>query len=131
MEKLQIKPEDPYLAYWTKLLSPIYGEKTYEEFQNENSEWLAEKYGLRFSESGNKHMYVHSESKKKKFFEWLLNGYIGDLIEVLLKKTLKKKTLRKMKHLGPEASVIVSDDILKFHNHDKRVEYRDNWIKLS
>lgn len=129
MEKLQIKPEDPYLAYWTKLLTPIYGEKTYEDFKEENEKWLTEKYGLKLTDN-KKHLYVESESKLKKFFEWVLNGCIGNALENMLKKTFKKRTLRKMKHLGPEASIIVNDDILKFHNHDKRKDYYDKWIKF-
>jgi hypothetical protein len=128
MEHLQIKPKDPYLAYWTKLLSPIYGEDIYEEFKKENEIWIKEKYGLKFSDDSKKHMYVESDSKLKRFFEWLFGGLIGNLIERLLKKTFKKRILHKMKKLGPEASVIVSDDMLKFHNHDKRREYYEKWI---
>ncbi|MBU0577271.1 hypothetical protein KJ742_07045 [Patescibacteria group bacterium] len=130
MEKLQIKPEDPYLAYWTKLLSPIYGENVYEEFKKQNEIWLEEKYGLKFSDEQKKHLYVDRVSGIKGFFEWIFGGCFGNLIEKFLKKTFKKKTLHKMKHLGPEASVIVSDDILKFHNHDKRREYFEKWRKI-
>jgi hypothetical protein len=127
MEKLQIKPKDPYLAYWTKFLSPIYGEDVYEEFKKQNEVWIEEGYGLKFSENSKKHMYVSEKSGVKKFFEWLFGGLIGNLIEGLLKKSFKKRTLHKMKKLGPEASVIVSDDMLKFHNHDKRMEYYERW----
>jgi len=130
MEYLQIKPLDPYLAYWTKLLSPIYGEEIYEEFKKENETWIKEKYGLKFSDDSKKHMYVESDSKLKKFFEWLFGGLIGNLIERLLKKSFKKRTLHKMKKLGHEASVIVSDDMLKFHNHDKRGEYLEKWKNI-
>jgi hypothetical protein len=130
MEHLQIKPLDPYLAYWTKLLSPIYGEETYEEFKKENETWISEKYGLKFSDDIKKHMYVDKESGLKKFFELLFGGLFGDSIEGLLKKSFKKRTLHKMKKLGPDASIIVSDDMLKFHNHDKRREYYERWQKI-
>jgi len=130
MQPLQIKPKDPYLAYWTKLLSPIYGEEIYEEFKKENELWIGEKYGLRFADDSKKHMYVDKVGGIKKFFEFLLGGLFGNLIEGFLKKSFKKRTLHKMKKLGPEASIIVSDNILKFHNHDKREEYLRNWEKL-
>lgn len=130
MRYLQMKPLDPYLAYWTKFLCPIYGEDIYEKFKKENETWIDEKYGLKFSDDSKKHMYIgKNENVLKKFFEWLLGGCIGDLIEGLLKKSFKKRTLRKMKKLGPEANVIVSDDMLKFHNHDKRKEYYEKWRK--
>ena len=131
MEELQIKPEDPYLAYWTKMVSPIYGRETYEKFKTENERWLSEKYGLKFSDSDLKHMYVAEESGLKRFFEWMMKGWFGNLLEGLLKKTLKKRTLRKMKLLGPEADIIVSDDMLKFHNHDRRKEYYERWKNIS
>jgi len=127
MEELEIKPEDPYLAYWTSMLSPIYGEETYEEFKKANEKWLREKYGLKFADSVLKHMYVAEESGVKKFFEWMFGGWFGNLLEGILKKTFKKKTLAKMKKTGPEADIIVTDDMLKFHNHDRRAEYYGKW----
>ena len=130
MEPLQIKQLDPYLAYWTKFLSPIYGENIYDEFRKENEVWIEEKYGLKFSDENKKHIYISKENRKKKFMEWLLGGWLGDLIEGFLKKSFKKRTLHKMKKVGPEASIIVSDDILKFHNHDRREEYLKQWEKL-
>ena len=130
MNELELKPEDPYLAYWTKLLTPIYGEEMYENFKTHNSKWLKEKYGLKFSDNSKRHMFVENGSKIKRFFEYILNGKIGDLLENFLKKIFKKRTLHKMKHLGPEASVIVNDDILKFHNHDRRAEYLEKWKKI-
>ncbi len=129
--KLQIKPEDPYLAYWTKQLSPIYGEETYNEYMKQNEGWLKNEYGLKFAEDSKKHMYVYNRSMRKKFFEFIFGGWLGDLIEKLLKKTFKKRTLRKMKELGPEASIVVTDDMLKFHNNDKRREYYEKWEKIN
>ncbi|MFH1012827.1 MAG: hypothetical protein V1760_03720 [Candidatus Peregrinibacteria bacterium] len=124
---LQIKPVDPYLAYWTQNLTPIYGEAVYREFQRENQGWLKEKYGLSFLESSQRHLYPLRESKLKRFCEWLL----GNWFEHLLKKTFKKKTLASAGKLGPEASVIVSDDMLKFHNHDRRREFYERWLRTT
>ncbi len=129
--KLQIKPEDPYLAYWTKQLSPIYGEETYNEYMKQNEGWLKNEYGLKFAEDSKKHMYVYNKSIRKKFFEFIFGGWFGDLIEKFLKKTFKKRTLRKMRELGPEASIVVTDDMLKFHNNDKRREYLERWHRLA
>ena len=128
MAQFELKPEDPYLAYWTKNLRPIYGESVYQKFREQNEAWL-EGYGLRFDESYKRHMYHEQGGGGKRFWQWLLGGAIGDLFENLLKHTLKKRTLRRMSELGPEASVIVSDDILKFHNHDKRQEFLKDWQK--
>jgi len=128
MSEFELKPEDPYLAYWTKNLRPIFGQETYRAFREKNQEWLSG-YGLHFDDSYRKHMYHYEEGKLKKFSEWLLGGFPGDLLEKLLKATLKKKTLRSMKELGPEANVIVTDEVLKFHNHDRRKEFLNRWSK--
>ncbi len=131
MEPLALKPEDPYMAYWTRLLLPIYGKKTYQEFKQKNEEWLKKEYGMNFSDKNDKQLSFISDSHLKKIKEWLYRGWFGDLYESILKKTFKKRTLRKAKKLGPEASVIVSDSILKFHNKDRRQEYLERWKKQA
>lgn len=126
MREFELAKEDPYLAYWTKHLRPIVGHETYQEFQALNKDWLAQ-YGLRFDDSYKKHMYHYEDGRLKKFSEWLLGGFLGDQFEKLLKATLKRKTLKSMQNLGPDASVIVTDEILKFHNHDRRQEFFERW----
>ncbi len=131
MEELALNPTDPYLAYWTKMLCPVYDEGVYGEFQKANADWILKGYGLRFGLDCRKHLYVEGKSGLKKAVEWILAGKLGDGIEWLLTKTFKKKTLAHMQKLGPEASVIVTDDMLKFHNHDKRELYREKWLKYG
>lgn len=126
MKQFELGDEDPYLAYWTKNLRPIFGENAYQNFCNRNRDWLRG-YGLKFDDSRKKHMYLYKDSKTKKFAEWLLGGFIGTQLENLLKATLKRKTLNSMRSLGPEANVIVTDEVLKFHNHDRRQEFLDRW----
>ncbi len=126
-EPLLLHPEDPYMAYWTKLLMPIYGKKTYQQFMDENRGWLDQKYGLKFSDLTKKHLSFRRNSKAKRFWEWIFGGHFGDLCEWMLKKTFKKRTLAKSHKLGPEANVVVSDEMLKFHNYDKRTQYLKEW----
>lgn len=126
---LKKEHEDPYLGYWTKLIVPIYGKKTYQEFKLENQEWLEKKYGLKFTEPGNKAFPFPEHFKRKSFLEWVLKGWIGNGLEATIKFFFKKRTLKKKAQLGPLASVIVSDEILKFHNVDRRQEYFNQWIE--
>lgn len=127
MEPLLL-PEDPYMAYWTKLLLPIYGEKTYQKFREENQKWLWEKYGIRWPDP--KPIPFKRTGRFKKIMEWILGGWLGDFLEWVLKKTIKKRTLRNAQKLDADAGVIVLDDILKFHNHDRRKEYLERWEEL-
>lgn len=130
MEPLLLKPKDPYLAYWTKLLHPIYGMRSYRKFIEENQSWLRREYGLNFPEINERRFPFEQKSMWKNFWEWVLGGRFGSLIEGLLKRTFKKRTLKKASQLDPEASVVVSDDMLKFHNQDRRLEYFDLWKRL-
>jgi len=127
METLLQKPEDPYLAYWTKLLSPVYGEETYKKFTDENRVWIKQSYGLNFNDENLKRITYRGKSGTKRFFEWLWSGKLGDWTESLVKKIWKPRTSRHAAALGPEAKVVVSDDMLKFHNKDRRKEYSDRW----
>ena len=130
IEPLLLNQEDPYMAYWTKLIMPVFGEKTYNKFIEENRGWLEKSYGLKFSDKTRKQFGFHQKSFSQRFWEFALKGFVGNFIELLLKNTFKKHTLKKAGRLSHEASVIVTDDILKFHNHDRRREYLEKWRKL-
>lgn len=123
MGELQIQPEDPYLAYWTQTLAPIYGEAAYKEFKKANTPWLRERYGLLFLDSGKRQLFDFKASGFKRVLEWIFGAWF----ENLMKRTLKKKTLLSAARLGPEAGVIVNDQMLKFHNQDRRKEYLQKW----
>jgi hypothetical protein len=126
LEKLQIKPEDPYLAFWMIQLKPIYGEAVYRRFKSENEPWL-KNYGLHFQKEESLAFDSGKAPRVKTALEWILGGRFGDAIENFLKNTLKRKTLSSMKELGPKSSVIVNDSMLKFHNNDRRQEYYEKW----
>lgn len=131
MEKLELKREDPYLAYWTKLLMPIYGKKTYAQFIEMNKKWIDKKYGLKFRDIKERKFSFLGKSWIKKFWEWLLKGKRGDLLEQLIKSILEKRARKKADQLGPEANILISDDMLKFHNQDRRGEYLEKWKELT
>lgn len=129
MEKIKIQPNDPYLAYWTKLLTPIYGEETYKEFRKKNEKWIKEHYNLEFPDEEKKKVSFTHHHKLKRFFEWLLKGKLGHAVEGLIKKIFKKRTLKKAENLDEKAHVIIKDTMLKFHNHDRRKDFYENWEK--
>lgn len=130
MESLLTKEhEDPYLAYWTTLVTPIYGKETYEKFKTENQSWLKNKYQLRFGELNHKAFPFGKNKKNKSFFEWLLGGWPGNQMEKIIRFFLKKRALKKKEQLGSQASIVISDEMLKFHNIDRRQQYFDEWVE--
>lgn len=131
MEPLLLRPEDPYMAYWVKWLRPIYGKTTYKRFIEENRIWLKDGYGLLFTDIETQQFPFDQKSRWKNFWEWVLGGKVGNAMEGWVKKTFKKRTLKKVDQLESGASVVVSDDMLKFHNKDKRWEFYEKWKGLT
>lgn len=106
---------DIYFAYWLETLVAIINKnKSYEFFLTENNlpiSWFE---------------YIDTEYIKKQ--EWHTIKFLRslwDIQEYILKKILLPKTLRSYKKLGKPFWVIITDTILKFHNHDKRKKIRD------
>lgn len=124
MKEIALQDEDPYLAYWVKTLAPLYGGEMYEQFKKANQTFLKE-YGLNFTEESRKHLYEEpKESRLKQISEKILKGFLGRALEWFLKKTYKPKTLKHMAQLHNQDGIVVSDEMLKFHNEDRREEYR-------
>jgi hypothetical protein len=127
MGALEKKPEDPYLAYWTRHLKPVYGKSCYREFEQANREWLKKRYGLEMPDADSLRLPFSDKSGTRRFWEVLLRGRFGNLLEGLIRRLLRKRSLKKAKLLGPEAGVIIEDTMLKFHNNDRREEYQERW----
>jgi hypothetical protein len=127
---LNFKPillkDDVYFAYWLVALLPLYGsEKIWRKIAEENK-WISG-FVDSFEERREKYSEVRAgKSWWKNLNEWILKGLLGDFIE---KNLVKYFISRNAKRSLPEnASVIVSEAMLKFHNHDKRAEFRDKWL---
>lgn len=64
-----------------------------------------------------------------RFKEKFLNGKTGDRLEKWLDGEHHRRHQRRLASLGPEASVIVSERMLKFHNVDRRKEICERFAK--
>lgn len=128
LEKIAVK-DDIYLIYWIDNLIPVYDpENLHQSFLNANR-WVS-KYlpnGLRAYMLG-----AYCNTPIRKLFEKMWSGSYGDLME----KQAKAIQLAKMKRNYQSAQnagdtrVVVSDSMLKFHEMDRREEYRDKWLKI-
>ncbi|MBD3327887.1 hypothetical protein GF340_01135 [Candidatus Peregrinibacteria bacterium] len=111
---------DIYMHYWMKTLLPVYERNNmYCKFMNENS-------------------WINVSTKKKdlmkdeflfKFFRfplWLiLITPIGGFIERILKKWHLRRFENNKVVLKEDSDIRISEEMLKFHNHDKRKEIRE------
>lgn len=123
LEPVTIKPYDIYLTNWITQLKPIYyDEQTYRDFIFKNL-WV-KNYLMNFGKILN---YRHPEFKKnrsasfiKKISEKVLEGFLGNFAENLLRFFQKNRIGHKFAQHEISTAVIVSDKMLKFHENDKR-----------
>lgn len=116
-ESLQIDKEDIYLAFWMKSLKPITGYEIFKKFMQINCKWL----------SGYFHCYQKADSKseiavnEEKSLLAPIDNFIG-------KYQLKRIEQRK-KLLPDGRGINASCGMLKFHDNDRRYEFREEFLK--
>ncbi len=128
MHPLLLKEYDIYFAYWLMALIPIYGsDKVWQKLSDENV-W-ANRYFENFNDR--RFRYQKSRGKKdrilKKVLENMLSGGFGDRIEAKLKAYALKRYEKNAASLPKNASVIVSDSVLKYHNNDQREHFKNEF----
>lgn len=123
---------DVYFMYWFRTLQPLYGKETFQKFIREN-DWASEYFSDSQGEAkssvklfwNNGGIYRLSGA----FWEFVLGGFIGDFFEgIFSRKHLKRHALN-MKSFTGDSSVIVNKYMLKYHNVDRREEYRQKFFE--
>ena len=114
---------DFYLAYRIETLVPILDYNfIYKRFLSSNSWTIKITCDNIFLEQ--KKYIVVSGTKKK----W---NVLWNLFEKITKKLLWARTLKKRYQLWSPYGIIITDDILKFHNNDKRKQIRDAILDMQ
>jgi len=124
---------DPYLTHWLSKVSPVYDDGVSREFFDQNKEILCfAPFSIEYSGVPRRVVkpFVLGEITKR-LQEVLLSHRLGDTIESFLKRVQLSKMSRNTKSVAKEenANVIISDQILKFHENDLRGHYRDTLAK--
>lgn len=121
LSPLQIKPADPYLAFWAATLMPIWGNVRKELIIA--NRWVKAYFP-------NLEMDFPRLKKKLTWCEKLLGGHLGNFLEKRLKHWQLKRIRSKMQSNYTEKTSVVADEhILKFHENDRRREYWQEWQK--
>lgn len=110
---------DIYLYFWILSLKPILDyNDSYDTFIEANSSWIPM----------DQYRDTISENKKHITYTWKISpkiSFIWNFFESLLKTLFLPRTLHHYRSLGQPFWVIISEDILKFHDKDKRKVFRD------
>jgi hypothetical protein len=120
--------DDIYLTFWTKWLKPWYC--TNSEIANQyfvKNQWI-KKY-LPNTVFANTCYQKDAPGALARFFEILLQGPLGDLLEKLLRYFMTAKIRRTHPHDDIDG-IVVSDKMLKFHPAGKRKDYQQKWQSL-
>ena len=131
LEKIALE-DDIYLIYWLSQLTPIYNQdQTYQQLLRSNF-WIND-YLPKFLEvSPNPRRHIKQSlffaRLKDKLENWL-SGNFGGRLENYLKNYQFKILPPQLKALAHSAGtdVIINDKMLKFHDKDNRVKYRETF----
>ena len=114
LSSLMLPDSDPYFIYWFAFLDPLYDDGVFQKFWEENQtirEKLPNASSPYFSP-------FRSLSGKK---HWLAPEFLDKIARYFQKKRIGRRKI----NLDNEASgVVISNSVLKFHEHDRRREYR-------
>lgn len=134
LANLRVVDDDIHFAYWINQMLPLYDpENMYTKFLQANS-WTKKYLPNIKYEKMSSYIFKISESKLggvwKRAWEKMWTGPYGDLINGEAKKIQisKMKFSGKKIDRGEDKGVVISDQILKFHEKDTRLEYREAWL---
>lgn len=122
---------DPYFWHWMNWTLPLYDDKIYEHFVAANgwiknifpnfipqNHYFAKRPSEALCEGGSRPRFI------KKIFEKFLGGAEKFLKNIQLKAM--PASLKESVNRG-DGSVVINDEMLKFHLLDRRAEYRDKF----
>lgn len=127
--KIKILDNDFYLMFWLANLYPIYNEGYLKEIFNNNL-WVSRELGnLRYKEPSYRRKTVYN-LKIARLINKILDNRIADFFELITKKIQLVKMKKNVHSVHPhnDTRVIISDDMLKFHETDRRKYYHDLYL---
>ncbi|USN53636.1 MAG: hypothetical protein H6760_00480 [Candidatus Nomurabacteria bacterium] len=127
LEPLRLQPVDPHFVYWADQFVLLYDTAAvFQDYQQANV-WGKQYLPFAFSQSSQPQIRdTLLTSMMKQSAEWILGGRIGDWFEKFFRRIQLRKMDRNVHSRAWEndSQVIISDNILKFHEQDRREEYR-------
>ncbi len=122
-------PADPYLTYWLVQLVPLWDRGgVYDRLWSANAALRVQvPYALPYRTSPLRRVTERGRTVQK-IFELLLWGRWTE--RLLRRLQLAILPIRLREEAAHHRGVVLDEYVLKFHDHDRREEYRERWIKL-
>jgi len=135
LSDVTIDEPDIYMAYWIAQLIPIYDPKNIRAKILKENSWV-KTYIPQGMGAYRMHPAFRVEDrgvgkKIRYMFETMWKSGYGDLIEKQAKQVQEKKMSINYASVKDEQDtrVVIDDTMLKFHENDRRAQYRDEWRK--
>lgn len=120
-EKISLE-KDIYLFFRILHMKPLIDiNDSYEKFILENKKWCNFDTFAEIIENNKNYILIKKDKKNKNWIFW-------NLIEKIIKKIWFPKTLRSSQRLWSPFWLIIDENMLKFHNDDKRKIIKDSII---
>lgn len=114
---LMLQDGDPYFVYWFAFLDPLYDDGVFAQLWEEN-EVIRKKLPNALSPSFSP---FRSLSQKKHFVAPI---FLNKIARYFQKKRINRRKINPENEAG---GVVISDTVLKFHERDRRREYRNRY----
>lgn len=125
------KQFDIYLTYWINLVIPVFDKGMFHKFVKENNwikDYLPNSYPYKTIPKRRQIEPLWCVKWIDKIREPILGGRFGNLVEKFFRSFQKKKMRKRTMSLeAGSTDVIISEDMLKFHEVDKRNEFQKKW----
>lgn len=121
LNHLRKQSSDPYFSIWLLTLFPLFEMPGVSKKFQEANTWAVQDFpdrSVRLPVSSQ----TATQSVVAKYFEKIFSGSFGNAFEQVLKNAQRKKIMSHKQsrvHLGG-TDVVVTDDVLKFHEEDRR-----------
>jgi|GEM_PF-327191 len=137
MHKLAIEGGDLYLAQWVNLVSPLWqrhGFDLIDELTTRNT-WAAELFPQRAGgELSDRRKTVAKLDRVTRPVQWLSEKVLATGLGTWLEQRVRKTQLKYMHKTAPyelknrTSHIVISDQLLKFHEQDRRTWFRERTV---
>lgn len=122
MQPLALEGEDPYLAYWTKALVPLFDREEVFSRMGEENPWV---------DSLLPHARLRRSHKELRARAGITFPFPLRPAESSLRHLQRRRFPERIREgANQDSRVVVSDAVLKFHANDRREKFRTEWREM-
>jgi hypothetical protein len=133
LSDIAIDTPDIYLMYWIEQLVLVYDPDNLKEELSKKNQWVKKYLPHGFQSYHISDRYRVQNTPVQRFFRHIAerawHGSYGDILERYAKQIQEKKMSANVGSVQglPDTRVVVDDTMLKFHENDRRLHFRDEW----